>query len=198
MQQFVEKKAWPEALEKASQVADSVTEMQQFVEKKAWPETFEKFSQIADSVSQVSDSVSEAADSVSKNVEEVSITAIEIMHISINSLGLLLMILAAILCRWIISSNQSGGKYAFSFVIFYALYIFCIFLAIHFAYDLLIDLNLVPWQENYQLISAVALMLPVLEVLYSIFCKLIIITYVHTHTYKPWFKHDLQSRYKGH
>ena len=154
------KKAARHAASAANQAKQSVHEMQVFVEKKAWPEAYEK-------VSKVADSVSEAADNISK----VSITSIEIMYIAIDSVGLLLMILSAILCRWIISHTQSERRSSFPSVVFYLLYIFCIFLAIHFAYDMLISLDLITWQENYQLISIVALSLPLLEVLFSIFGK---------------------------
>lgn len=113
--------------------------------------TRERLNETLEHVDQVLEKFEDTLTRVDKLVD----TATNSLSMHTKTLGMVLMILAALLCRLIIINIQSTARrtqLSAEEIILYAFYFFCLLVAFFFAYDLLIDLKLTERQGGYRII----------------------------------------------
>ena len=129
-------------------------ETRRFITEKAWPDIQQSLNQLNESLLHL-DHVLEKLEDTLTRIDKFVDTATHSLNIHTKTLGMVLMILAALLCRLIIINLKSKVRrthLSAEEVVLYTFYIICLFIAFFFAYNLLIDLKLIERQGSYRFI----------------------------------------------
>ena len=153
----------------AQQAETSIKETQEFINKEAWPELKEKLGVL----SEVSGTVTKSL----AKLDEFLDLAGEVLSLHTNALGLVLMLLAGLVCRLAINSIPREWSVCSSLQrsIFYAIFISCISLAVYFIFEILFELSMLERQDAYSsnTIWLLLFAIPLLEAVFQILWYLV-------------------------
>ena len=134
IRQFLIEQAWPDVNRNLEVISTEVKRMGQFLTEQAWPDVNRTLTKFEESLEYVDHFVATATDSLT---------------ITTKAVGLVLSIVAALVCKMIITKTEHGPRrnqtsaLSLDKVILYFLYYVCLALAIVFALEVVVDLGFI-------------------------------------------------------
>ena len=146
----------------AEQAEAGIKDAQKLIKEEAWPEVKEKLGQFSD--------LSDAAMNTLRKIDGFVDRANAALELLTRILALILMLVGAFLCRLAISNIQTREYTVCSSLqrsVYYVFYIFCVFVCVYFAFEVLYELKVLDRGEEYPLMWLFLAVVPLLEAVCS-------------------------------